>query len=92
MTTVPQTVFDLVELFERNRNAYVSANYNEMQVRREFIDRLFEALGWDVQNTQGYAEAYKDVVHEDAIKIGGAHKAPDRDSGRAPSSAPDRPG
>ncbi|MFQ5614841.1 MAG: N-6 DNA methylase, partial [Anaerolineae bacterium] len=26
---------------------------------------------------QGYAEAYKDVVHEDAIKVGGATKAPD---------------
>ena len=25
----------------------------------------------------GYAEAYKDVIHEDAIKIGGAIKAPD---------------
>jgi len=28
-------------------------------------------------NEVGYAEAYKDVVHEDAIKIGGATKAPD---------------
>ncbi|MCD6136078.1 hypothetical protein J7J63_05125, partial [Candidatus Bipolaricaulota bacterium] len=31
-------------------------------------------LGWDIDNEQGYAEAYKDVVHEDAIKIGGARK------------------
>jgi type I restriction-modification system DNA methylase subunit len=30
-----------------------------------------------VNNTQGYAEAYKDVIHEDAIKIGSATKAPD---------------
>ena len=34
-------------------------------------------MGWDVSNTQGYAEAYKDVIHEDTIKIGGATRAPD---------------
>ena len=28
-------------------------------------------------NKLGYAEAYKDVIHEDALKIGGATKAPD---------------
>src|SRR3970040_310917 len=39
--------------------------------------RLLEALGWDVTNKAGYAEAYKDVIHEDAIKMGGATKAPD---------------
>jgi len=46
-------------------------------VRREFIDPMFAALGWDVDNRAGYAEAYKDVIHEDAIKVGGATKAPD---------------
>ena len=77
MTTVPTPVLALVDLFERNQEAYLSASYNEAQVRHQFIDPFFAALGWDVQNTQGYAEAYKDVVHEDAIKVGGAHKAPD---------------
>lgn len=38
---------------------------------------MFKALGWDIDNEQGHAEAYKDVVHEDAIKVGGATKAPD---------------
>lgn len=26
-------------------------------------------LGWDVNNKQGYAEAYKDVIHEDTVTI-----------------------
>src|SRR5437868_15149872 len=38
---------------------------------------FFEQLGWDMENKGGYAPAYKDVIHEDAIKIGGATKAPD---------------
>jgi len=30
-----------------------------------------------MDNASGKAEAYKDVIHEDAIKLGGGHKAPD---------------
>jgi len=56
---------------------YHSQQYNETQLRREFIDPFFEELGWDVTNKAGYAQAYKDVIHEDAIKVGGATKAPD---------------
>nr|MDQ3310088.1 N-6 DNA methylase [Gemmatimonadota bacterium] len=58
-------------------DAYRSGQYNETQLRREFLDPFWESLGWDVNNRQGWAEAYKEVVHEDAIKIGGAAKAPD---------------
>ncbi|MBU4319547.1 MAG: restriction endonuclease subunit M, partial [Nitrospinae bacterium] len=74
---IPDEVFQLIERFDRNLDAYKSGQYNETQLRREFIDPFFEVLGWDVNNRQGYAEAYKDVIHEDAIKIGSATKAPD---------------
>ncbi len=73
----PRELLRLVETFDRNIESYKSGHYNEAQVRREFIDPLFELLDWDITNKQGHAEAYKDVVHEDAIKIGGAAKAPD---------------
>ena len=75
--TVPAELIELVERFERNIEAYKSGQYNEAQVRREYIDPLFELLGWDIQNKQGYAEAYKDVIHEDSLRIGGTAKAPD---------------
>jgi len=61
---------NLVERFERNIDAYRQGKYNETLVRREFIDPMFAALGWDIDNRAGYAEAYKDVIHEDAIKVG----------------------
>jgi len=67
----------LVERFARNLDAYTRPQYKETQVRVEFIDPFFEALGWDVRNVKGYAEQYKDVIHEDAIKVSGATKAPD---------------
>lgn len=73
----PKEILDLVERFDRNIDAYESGQYNETQLRREFIDPLFGALGWDMTNKAGYAEAYKDVIHEDAIKVGSETKAPD---------------
>ena len=68
---VPQEILKLVERFDAQREAYQSGKYNEAQIRAEFIDPLFKALGWDIHNERDYAEAYKDVIHEDAIKIGG---------------------
>jgi hypothetical protein len=73
----PREILDLVARFEQQLDAYKSGQYNETQLRREFLDPFFKALGWDVDNTLGYAEAYKDVVHEDAIRIGDRAKAPD---------------
>jgi predicted type IV restriction endonuclease len=69
--TVPAKVSELIERFDRNLEAYKQGKYNETQVRLEFINPFFEELGWDITNKQGYAEAYKEVVHEDAIKVGG---------------------
>jgi len=74
---VPDKVLQLIENFERNIESYKNQSYNEAQLRREFIDPFFETLGWDVANKAGYAPAYKDVIHEDAIKVGSATKAPD---------------
>ena len=73
--TAPKDIIRLVERFERNIEDYRSGKYNETQVRQEFVNPLFEALGWDVDNKRGYAEAYKDVVHEAAVKVGGGDQS-----------------
>ena len=73
----PPEVLTLVEHFERNRDDYKSGQYNEAQLRQQFLNPMFEALGWDMANRAGYAETYKEVIHEDAIKIGKETKAPD---------------
>ena len=74
---IPKDVSELIARFEQNIDSYQSQAYNETQVRLEFINPFFETLGWDVTNKAGYAEPYKDVIHEDAVKVGGATKAPD---------------
>ena len=75
--SIPDKIIKLIETFDYNLEMYKKGSYNETQVRLEFINPFFEKLGWDITNKQGYAEAYKDVIHEDAIKIGGITKAPD---------------
>jgi hypothetical protein len=73
---VPEILRELVERYREQRDDYRSPNYKQFRLRKEFIDPFFEALGWDMSNRNNYAEAYKDVIHEDSIKIAGASKAP----------------
>jgi predicted type IV restriction endonuclease len=75
--TAHQIISDLVQRFEEQKDSYKKTEYNETLARRDFIDPFFKALGWDIDNSQGYAEAYREVIHEDKIKIGSATKAPD---------------
>jgi type I restriction-modification system DNA methylase subunit len=77
MPKIPDAINKLVENFEQNLESFKSQGYNEATLRQQFINPFFEALGWDMQNKAGIALAYSDVIHEDAIKIGGSTKAPD---------------
>jgi len=72
-----QKIAELVKRFDEQYDSYKNSNYNETLTRRDFIDPFFKALGWDVDNEEGYAESYREVIHEDKIKISGATKAPD---------------
>ena len=79
--TTKETAFkkisELVERFGEQIESYKHSDYNETLTRRDFIDPFFKALGWDIDNENGYAESYREVIHEDKIKIGVATKAPD---------------
>jgi len=73
----PQIILELVDRFKNNRESYENSRFNETETRIQFLNPFFKALGWDVDNISGYAERYKDVIHEDALKVGIATKAPD---------------
>ncbi len=77
MGTCPDAVKRLIERFNQQSDQVRSPDYNETQLRIDFINPLFAQLGWDMDNTQGYAEQYREVVHEDRVKVAGATKAPD---------------
>ncbi len=69
-------VSELVERFSLQIDSYKRNDYNETQTRQDFINPFFKALGWDIDNSQGNAEAYREVIHEDKVKICSATKAP----------------
>ncbi len=70
-------ISELVEKFSDQLPAYKKTDYNETLTRKDFIDPFFEALGWDINNRSGAWEAYREVIHEDKLKIGGVTTAPD---------------
>jgi hypothetical protein len=55
----------LVERFTEQLPSYKKSDYNETQTRLEFINPFFKALGWDMNNSAGNAEAYREVIHEE---------------------------
>jgi type I restriction-modification system DNA methylase subunit len=62
----PAIIRELVERFPEPGSASF-LTLNETEVRREFIDPFFKALGWDIDNTAGDIKQYKEVIHEDRI-------------------------
>ena len=72
-----QKIKKLVERFQEHVEEYKRNNYNEHQTRVDYINPFFKALGWDMDNEQGFAEAYREVIHEDKVKVGSSTKAPD---------------
>ncbi|MBE0698829.1 MAG: restriction endonuclease subunit M, partial [Anaerolineaceae bacterium] len=73
----PEIIHQLVQQFSDNRDAYISGRYNETQLRLEFLNPFFEALGWDMYNSNNYAPQNREVIHEDSIDIEGGTRAPD---------------
>ncbi len=75
----PQKIIDLVKNFKEHKDSYLKtgSDYNEASVRQEYINPLFAELGWDMDNSQGFSENYRDVVHEANVRVGKRTKAPD---------------
>src|SRR5258708_39890971 len=77
MVEMPSQIQELIDRFATQLELYKSPTYNETNLRIDFVNPMFKALGWDIDNTKGYAEAFRQVVHEDAIRIVGTVKSPD---------------
>ncbi|MDR3335832.1 MAG: hypothetical protein LBT16_01385, partial [Treponema sp.] len=74
---LPADLQTLVNNFHDKIESYKSPSYNETQLRRDFLDKFIKILGWDVDNEKAYAESFREVIHEDRIRISGQTKAPD---------------
>ena len=58
------TLLNLVAKFEKDREHYLSKGYPEAQVRIDFLNPLFDALGWDIENKAHKPPHERDVIVE----------------------------
>ena len=72
-----ETIRELVNRFEEQLPTLKNAKYKEHNLRTEYLNPFWEALGWDVSNKQGKVQAYKEVEQEDTLKIENLRGAPD---------------
>ncbi|MEZ4812090.1 MAG: hypothetical protein R2883_01125 [Caldisericia bacterium] len=50
---------ELVERFHNHIDEYKNKDYKEAVLCTDFLNPMFESLGWDVDNKAGYAERLK---------------------------------
>ena len=67
----------LVKTFQRNESRYKSAHYSEAEARKDFIDKFWIALGWDVNHDQQTNPYEQEVRVEPAVAAGGGHRRAD---------------
>ena len=59
---------ELVRKYEQNRDYYLTPRFNETMLRSEFLDPLFELLGWDIKNSAGKRTNEREVLLEETLK------------------------
>ena len=52
LETAFKTVKDLVKSFEENETAIFAPDYSEQDVRNDYLNKFFHALGWDVYHDE----------------------------------------
>lgn len=62
------TISELVDKYDSQRENYLKSTYNETQVRMDFLDPLFELLGWDIKNMAGKPTNEREVLLEETLK------------------------
>lgn len=65
-----EDVKKLVNDFQSNLQFYTSKEYSEAQVRKDFIDKFFIALGWDVNHEHQKNPYEQEVKIERTMQIG----------------------
>jgi len=67
----------LVSEFQKNKTDYTREDYNETQLRSDYIDPFFRLMGWDVHNNQGLPQNLREVIQEAKVKVQEKNKKPD---------------
>ena len=61
----------LVGIFGRGLLEFKNSRYVEAQLRDDFLNPFFRALGWDLENSAGLIQSKREVEIESRTEIGG---------------------
>jgi type I restriction-modification system DNA methylase subunit len=70
-----EKVSKLAATFRANEARYLSPDYQEAEARKDFIDKFFIALGWDVNHDQQTNPYEQEVKVEPAVSAAGQRRA-----------------
>jgi type I restriction-modification system DNA methylase subunit len=77
LDTAFQAVQELVRTFDENKHAYLEPDYPEAQTRKDFIDKFFIALGWDVNHDIQKNPYEQEVKVEPPVAVGATQRHAD---------------
>jgi type I restriction-modification system DNA methylase subunit len=77
LASFTQELDRLVSNFDRNKAFHSSKDFQESQLRVDFVSPLFEALGWDVSNRAGNPPHLREVVVESRVEEKGHRRRAD---------------
>lgn len=83
--TAYEEVKELVEKFKQGEKHYLSQSYQEAEVRQDFLDDFFWALGWDVRHKIQHDPYEQEVKVEKGVRVSGAQKRADYSFSIAPN-------
>src|SRR5438874_4672418 len=75
----------LADDFAAHETQFLAPTYNEAQARKDFIDKFFVALGWDVDHLTQKNPYEQEVKVERGQRQGAAHKKADYAFSLAPN-------
>ena len=62
-------LIELVRTYAEHFAQYSQTDYNETEVRNDFVNPFFEILGWDVLNKKKLPQHLREVKHEAAVYV-----------------------
>lgn len=69
-----EKISKLVATFQANEARYLSPNYQEAEARKDFIDKFFIALGWDVNHDEQANPYEQEVKVEPQVSAAGQRR------------------
>lgn len=71
-----ERLIELVRAYMKHFSQYNQPDYNETEVRNDFVNPFFEILGWDVLNKKKLPQHLREVKHEASVYVedNGANK------------------